>query len=61
MTTQAYDIPVNIQVLAKDESTAEQLVMQYLRTASSVISDPDIIEYELVEFVPEDLKQSCCC
>lgn len=56
-----FDIPVNIEVYAKDESTAEQLVLQYLRTASSVISDPDIGDYELVNFVPSDLSNSCCC
>lgn len=61
MSIQAFDIQVSIKVLAKDEATAEQLVIQYLRTAESAISDPDIIEYELLEFIPADLKNSCCC
>ena len=58
---QTFDIPVNIRVVAKDEATAEQIVLQYLRIAEDTISDPDIGDYELFEFVSNDLSQSCCC
>ena len=58
---QTFDIPVNIRVVAKDEATAEQLVLQYLRLAEDTISDPDIGDYELFEFVPSELAKSCCC
>jgi len=58
---QTFDIPVNIKVVAKDEATAEQLVIQYLRTAEACLGDPDVIDYELFQFVPSELAQSCCC
>jgi len=58
---QKFDIPVNIEVYARNESDAEQRVLLYLREAAAVISNPDIGEYEIFEFVPADLSQSCCC
>lgn len=59
--TQKFDIPINLKIVAKDEATAEQLAIQYLRTAEAVIADPDIIEYDLLHFVSQELSQSCCC
>ena len=59
--TQKFDIPINLKIVAKDEATAEQLAIQYMRTAEAVIADPDITEYELLQFVSNELSQSCCC
>jgi len=59
--TQKFNIPINFEVTAKDEKEAEQIILQYLRTAEKVIDAPDIAEYELLEFVPSELSQSCCC
>ena len=59
--TQKFDIPINISILAKDEKEAEQKVMTYLRNAGRIVGDPDLIDYELFEFVSNDLSQSCCC
>ena len=56
-----FDIPVNVVVYAKDVAEAEQKVLHYLRNAELTISDPDIGDYELFEFIPKDLKDSCCC
>lgn len=59
--TQKFDIPINFEITAKDEKEAEQIILQYLRTAEKVIDAPDITEYELIEFVPNELSKSCCC
>lgn len=56
-----FDIPVNITVLAKDEADAEQLVLHHLKAASLVVDNPDILDYELIVYIPEELTQSCCC
>lgn len=56
-----FDIPINISILAKDEAEAERVVLAYLRTAGKVIDCPELIDYELFEFVSNDLSQSCCC
>ena len=61
MSVENFDIQVNIKVLAKNEAEAEHAVLTYLRTAGKVIDAPDIIDYELLNFVPADLKNSCCC
>jgi len=58
---QKFDIPINISILAKNEQEAEHMVLSYLRTAGKVIDCPELIDYELFDFVPSDLKQSCCC
>lgn len=59
--TQKFDIPINLKIVAKDEATAEQIAIQYLRTAEAAIADPDVLDYELFEFVSPELKNSCCC
>ncbi len=56
-----YDIQVTISVIAKDEQSAEHEVMMHLKAADVVLANPQIKEWELTEFVPSDLKQSCCC
>lgn len=58
---QTFDIPINLRIVAKDETTAELIATQYMRQAEAAIDDPDVIDYELVQFVPSDLAQSCCC
>ena len=59
--TQKFDIPINLTVFAKDEQEAEGIALNYLRDAYLTLANPDIEEYELFEFVPSDLAQSCCC
>ena len=58
---ETYDIPVTITVLAKTEQDAEREVMLHLKAADVVLANPQIREWELTEFVPADLKNSCCC
>ena len=58
---QKYDIQVTISVLAKTEADAEREVMLHMKAADVVLANPHVIEWELTEFVPSDLKQSCCC
>ena len=56
-----YDIQVTITVLAKCEGDAEDQVQEFLKTAKLTVGDPDVVDWEFTEFVPSDLKQSCCC
>ena len=56
-----YDIQVTVSVLAKTEADAEREVMLHMKAADVVLANPNIIEWELVEFIPSDIKQSCCC
>ena len=56
-----YDIQITVTVLAKNESDAEREVMLHLKTADVVIANPNIIDWELIEFVSSDLSHSCCC
>lgn len=58
---QKYDIQVTFTVIAKDEQEAEHNVSSYLRVANEVMDAPDITNWEFTEFVPSDLKNSCCC
>lgn len=56
-----YDIQVTITVLAKDEPEAESKVSDFLKYAIITMGSPDINDWEFTEFIPADLKQSCCC
>ena len=56
-----YDIQVTVEVLANDEKEAEEKTMLFLKTSSVVVNNPDIIDWELTEFIPSDLSKSCCC
>lgn len=56
-----YDIQVTITVLAKEEKDAEQVVTTFLKDADVILSNPDVVDWEFTEFIPTDLKQSCCC
>ena len=58
---QKYDIQVTITVLAQNEIDAEDQVHEFLKISKLSIGDPDIVDWEFTEFVPADLKQSCCC
>lgn len=58
---ETFDIQVTITVLAKTEADAEREVMLHLKSADVVLTNPHIKEWELTEFVPSGLKQSCCC
>jgi len=58
---QQFDIPVNVAVLAENEQEAEELVKNYMRTSRVCIDEPAFIDWDLVQFVPSDLAQSCCC
>lgn len=56
-----YDIQVTISVLGRDEAHAEQDVKNFLKNAEKVLDAPQILDWEFTEFVPADLKNSCCC
>ena len=58
---QKYDIQVTVSVLAKTEADAEKEVMLHMKAADVVLANPNVIEWELIEFIPSDIKQSCCC
>lgn len=58
---QKYDIQVTITVLAKDEAEAEGKVSDFLKYSTMTMGSPDINDWEFTEFVPSELKQSCCC
>ena len=59
--TQKFDIQVTITVLANNEIDAEDQVQEFLKISKLTLGDPDIVDWEFTEFVPTDLKQSCCC
>ena len=59
--TQKFDIQVTITVLANYEINAENQVQEFLKISKLTLGDPDIVDWEFTEFVPADLKQSCCC
>lgn len=49
-----FDIPVNFTVEAKDEKTAIEELMWFIKTAVFTIGKEDeIVDYELFEFIPE--------
>ena len=60
-----FDIPVNFTVEAKDEKTAIEELMWFIKTAVFTIGKEDeIVDYELFEFIPEhsveaDAEPSC--
>lgn len=58
-----FDIQVTITVTAMTENEAEGTVMKHLKAADMVLGNPDIVEWELTEFVPNELKSCCstCC
>jgi hypothetical protein len=56
-----FDIQVTISVIAKDESDAETKTMLFLKEGSIVTGNKDILDWELTEFVPNELNASCCC
>ena len=56
-----FDIQVAISILAEDEKDAEHKTMLFLKNATVVTGNPDIIDWELIEFIPEDLRKSCGC
>jgi len=56
-----YDIQVTITVLSDNEKNAESSVENFLKNADRTLSCPELIDWEFTEFVPTDLKQSCCC
>lgn len=58
---QKYDIQVTLTVLAKDEKDAEQTVQDYLKESTHWVNSPNFVDWEFTEFVPSELKQSCCC
>lgn len=59
--TQKFDIQVTITVLANNEIDAENQVQEFLKISKLTLDDPNIVDWEFTEFVPVDLKQSCCC
>lgn len=59
--TQKFDIQVTFAVLANNEIDAEDQVQEFLKFSKLTLGDPDIVDWEFTEFVPADLKQSCCC
>ena len=59
--TQKFDIQVTITVLANNEIDAEDQVQEFLKISKLTLGDTDIVDWEFTEFVPTDLKQSCCC
>ena len=56
-----FDIQVTVSVIAKDENDAEEKTMLFLKEATIVTSNKDILDWELTEFVPNELNASCCC
>lgn len=56
-----FDIQVTFRILAKTEEDAEQTIQQYLKNADRIVGCPDLIDWEFTEFIPADLKNSCCC
>lgn len=56
-----FDIQVTVSVIAKDERDAEEKTMLFLKEATIVTSNKDVLDWELTEFVPNELNQSCCC
>lgn len=58
---QKYDIQVTITVLAREEKEAEEKVKDYLKLSGRIVGYPDLVDWELTEFIPADLKNSCCC
>lgn len=47
-----HDIQVNFTVRAKTEQEAENILSNFLKYASLTVSNPDIVDYEFVEFIP---------
>lgn len=47
-----FDIQLNVSVLAESESEAEREIMLHMKSANVVLSNPNIIEWELLEFLP---------
>ena len=47
-----FDIQVNFTVRAKTEKDAEELVSEFLKYATLTMGQPDIVDYEFVEFIP---------
>ena len=56
-----FDIQVTVSVIAKDENDAEEKTMLFLKEATIVTSNKDILDWELTEFVPTELNACCCC
>ena len=56
-----FDIQVTITVLAHNEVDAEDQVHEFLKVSKLAVGDPDIVDWEFTEFIPADLKNSCCC
>lgn len=56
-----FDIPVTFKVTAKNEREAEDVIIEFLKYAQITMAKPNILDWEFTEFIPEDLKNSCCC
>ena len=54
-----FDVPVTISIAATNLREAESQVMVYLKTAQIMTGNPDIIDWELTETLPNELN--CCC
>ena len=55
-----FDIPVNFEVNAKDEASAEEVIKNFLKLAQQTFDVPDIIDWEFVEFIPKCLDDGSC-
>lgn len=55
-----FDIPVNFEVNAKDEASAEEVIKNFLKLAQQTFDVPDIVDWEFVEFIPNCLDDGSC-
>lgn len=59
---QKYDIHVTFSVTAKTEQKADEEVINFLKLAEKSVGSPNVVDWELTEFLPnEELTSSCCC
>lgn len=49
-----FDIHVTLSVLAKNEGKAEEEVLECLKYALIVMPNPNIVDFELTEWIPHD-------
>lgn len=57
-----YDIHVTFTIMAKDEQKADEEVINFLKLSGRAVGCPNLIDWELTEFIPtEELAKACCC
>ena len=55
-----FDIPVTISIAATNLREAENQLMVFLKTAQIMVGNPDVIDWELTETLPNELNKCCC-